>query len=170
MRRDKNSPDGKAMILRSLAFHPLVLGLGANGRIPTPEVRLGDLEPVKVVWYPQDKGKRETKAKPPTPGVEKVHGLTLANAYAVRSGLKMTYRLRGGLRRFIAVVGTENRYHRGPFVVLVDDKEVWRSSKAIDRRQLEHVVVDLARGAKTISLSCEHNMTTGVWGQAGFLR
>jgi len=170
MRQDKNNPDGKAMILRSLAFHPIVVGLPPNGKIPTPDVRLGDLEPIKIVWYPQDQRKRETKADPPAPGIQKVHGLSLANAYAVRSGLKMTYRLRGDLRRFIAVVGTDNRYHQGPFVVLVDDKEAWRSSEVINGGQLEHVAVNLPRGAKTITLSVEHNMTTGVWAQAGFLR
>ena len=166
---DKDNQDGQALLWRSLAFRPLVAHLPSDGKIPSPSVRLCELEALEAVWYPQDKGKRETKTRPPEPTVEKIHGLTLANSYRIRAGLKMTYRLRPGLRRFVAVVGSENPYHRGPFTVLVDDKEVWRSGEAIDKGQLEQAMVDIARGAKTIRLSCEHNMTSGLWGQAGFL-
>ncbi|MGB2822097.1 MAG: NPCBM/NEW2 domain-containing protein [Phycisphaerae bacterium] len=169
VRRDKDNRDDQVLLWHSLAFLPLVANLPPDGSVPTPDVRLCELEPVEAVWYPQDKGKRETKTQPPKPSVEKMHGLTLANSYCVKAGLRMTYRLRPGLRRFVAVVGSESPYHRGPFVVLVDGKEVWRSGPAIDKGRFEQVMVDIARGAQTISLSVEHNMTNGIWGQAGFM-
>ena len=168
--RDKDGKTDEALIWRGLALEPLVAHLPADGKILTPDVPLGDLEPVEAVWFPQGKGRRATRTQPPEPSVQKIHGLTLANSYPVRSGLKMTYRLRGGLRQFVAVVGTENQHHRGPFRVLLDGKVVWKSSKAIDRGQLEQVAVKLPRDAKTISLVPEHDMTTGAWGQAGFRR
>jgi len=170
VRRDEDDRDDQGLLWHSLALLPLVANLPPDGKVLTPDVRLCELEPAEAVWYPQEKGKRETKTEPPEPSVEKVHGLTLANSYRVKAGLKMTYRLRPGLRRFVAVVGTENPYHRGPFVVLVDGKEVWRSRKeVIEKGQLEQVMVDIARGAETICLVVEHNMTSGIWGQAGFL-
>ena len=167
---DKTRKDTKGLLWRRLAFLPLIANLPPDGQVPAPDVALTGLEPAEVVWFPARKGKRGERTKLPEPGLHKMHGLALANAYAITQGMQMTYKVEPSYRRFVAVVGSESPYHRGPFIVLLDDKEAWRSGEPLAKGQLEQVIVAIPRGTKKISLVPEHNMTTGVWAQAGFLR
>jgi hypothetical protein len=82
----------------------------------------------------------------------------------------MTYNLDPAWRRFVAVVGSDDPYHHGPFLVLLDGKEAWRSGEAVDHGMLQQAVVKIPPGTKTIALMTQDNMTTGVWAQAGFMR
>jgi hypothetical protein len=167
--RDPQLNDGRSLIWRSLALLPLVENLRPDGKILEPDVLLRELKPASVIWHPQDKGKRPTETSLPEPGPRTICGLRLPNAYSITNGMQMTYRLEPSFRQFVAVVGSESPYHRGPFIVQLDGKEVWRSGEAVDQHRLEQVVVDIPPGAKALRLTVEHNMTNGVWGQAGFM-
>jgi hypothetical protein len=165
---ESGKPHGR-MLWRGVGFRPVVEDLPADGKMLTPQVPLSDLEPTTVIWFPQPERKKQP-TQLPTPGPRTVHGLALASAYDVTAGMGMTYNLDPAFRRFVAVVGSENPYHRGPFLVLLDGKEAWRSGEAVDHGLLQQAIVKIPPGTRTIALMTQHDMTTGVWAQAGFMR
>ncbi len=166
--RDPKKKPGP-IVWRGIALRPIVENLPPGGKIIRPRVLLASLEPPKAVWHPEKKGRKPTGTDPPEARTVEMHGVTLANALPISQGMNLTYKLRKGLRRFVAVVGTENRYHRGPFIVLADGKELHRSGEAVDTGLLEQVSVRIPAGAKTLTLKVEHDKTSGVWGEAGFV-
>ncbi len=62
-----------------------------------------------------------------------------------------------------------SRLYGGGFVCL-DGKLIWQSGRHIDARLLQQAIVDIPAGSSTISLNVVHDMTSGVWGQAGFMK
>lgn len=169
--RDQDWRDKQVLIWQSLAIRPLVAGLPADGRMLRPDVPLTSLKPIRVIWHPQDKGKRATAAELPKPVTMTMHGVRLSDAYKIVAGMKLSYKVRPSWNRFVAVVGSEDPDHHGPFTVLLDGKEAWRSdSEAVTGGQLTQVSVAIPAGTKALSLVPEDNMTTGTWAQAGFLQ
>jgi len=169
--RDKDRRDGKYLLWRSLSLHPLIRGLGRDGRPRRPDVYLHEAELKEAIWFPQDKGKRPEKTDAPQPATVQVYGVDVPHSLHVTQGMRLTYVLRPEYRRFAAVVHSDSPWHRGPMIVRADEKEIWRSDEAFHKQRWPiQVVVDIPRGAKTLSLVPEHNMTDAVWGQAGFLR
>jgi len=170
LRPDERDRGGRGLVWRGLAVLPQVEGLGSDGRLLVPDVPLVKARPIEVVWFPQTDGRRRKPTEPPAPATAAVWGLNLPNSYVVSSGLTMTFELAAQWRRFVAVVGSENRHHRGPFVVGIDGKERWRSDDETLRcGRCQQVDVPIPPGAKTITLQVVHDMTSGVWGQAGFV-
>ncbi len=164
----KRQQNSKALIFRDISLCPLVHGLPANGRILVPDVPLSQAAPIKIVDYKNRKNPREVPA--PKPATRTVHGVTLPNSYVVTRGTNMTYKLDPTYRRFVAVVASANPYHRGPFQVYLDGKLIWQSGRHIDAKLLQQAIVDIPAGSSTISLNVVHDMTSGVWGQAGFMK
>jgi hypothetical protein len=163
----KRQQNSKALIFRDISLCPLVYGLPADGRILVPDVPLSQAVPIKI--FDRDrKNPREIPA--PKPVTRTMHGVTLPNSYVVMRGTNMTYKLDPSYRRFVAVVASANPYHRGPFQVYLDGKLIWQSGRHIEARLLQQAIVDIPAGSSTISLNVVHDMTSGVWGQAGFMK
>jgi len=165
--KDPKADSGRGLVFRDISFLPIVHGLGAGGRILVPDVPLAKASPIEVVSHRDRQNPGEAPA--PKPAAHTVHGVELPNSYTVRNGLNMTYKLDASYRRFVAVVGSGNSYHRGPFQVYLDEKLVWQSGACIDAKRLEQVIVDIPPSTSTIGLKVKHDMTSGVWGQAGFM-
>ena len=168
--RGKVCRDTPNLLWRSLSLLPLVRGLPPDGQCVRPDVFLRELKPTRCVWFNQKKDKREEPTVPPAPATADIHGLDVPHSLAISQGMQLTYELKPIYRRFVAVVHSENPYHRGPMVIRADDKELWRSDESFEKQRWPvQVVVDIPRGAKELSLVPEHNMTSAVWGMAGFL-
>ena len=165
--KGRQNPDCGALVFQDISLRPIVHGLPADGRVPVPDVPLSQAVPIRIL----DRNRKNPREVPaPKPVTRTVQGLKLPNCYVIRNGMNMTYKLEASYRRFVAVVASNNPYHRGPFQVYLDGRLVWESGLHIDARCLQQVIVDIPPGSSTISLMVKHDMTSGMWGQAGFMK